>query len=102
MSADLADTWDEQMLIRASEATLEHDAVELLLELNLERLVWKTPMDITRVEAVLEAKFGAEGWARVQAQANKLTERKLTGYNTTSPPTIITITPAATATTTST
>ena len=92
MSAKFADTWDEQMLIRANEATLEHDAVELLLELNLEHLVWKTPMDTTRVRAILETKFGAEGWTRIQTQADKLTERKLTGYNTAKPPTILTVT----------
>jgi len=89
MSEEFADTWDGQMLLNAKKATLEHDAVELMLEINLERAVWKTPMDSAAIEKVLQEKFGDEAWQRISAQATELLKRKLGGYNDKVPTPII-------------
>jgi hypothetical protein len=74
------DDWEEATLREARNAELEYDAVEMLVELNVEKHVWNMQNSdklIKDVGDVLHEKFGEESWRRISAQVAVLVKREV-------------------------
>jgi hypothetical protein len=64
--------WFDKLLTDADEAALESDAVDIMHEFYLEKLVRSTQADEQRLQTIFEKKFGLDGWDRVKTKGRAL------------------------------